>query len=103
MILNLKVAFYSMFKLIDNKFSITSKSSTVQKEITAGFTTFITMAYIIIVNPMMMSSAGMDYGASFVGTCLAAATLYINGVVYTNSRACSWNGSKCFFYIHSSW
>ena len=73
-----------MFKLIDNKFSITSKSSTVQKEITAGFTTFITMAYIIIVNPMMMSSAGMDYGASFVGTCLAAATACILMGLFAN-------------------
>jgi AGZA family xanthine/uracil permease-like MFS transporter len=39
----------------------------------AGLTTFLTMAYIIIVNPDIMSAAGMDKGALFVATCLAAA------------------------------
>jgi AGZA family xanthine/uracil permease-like MFS transporter len=39
----------------------------------AGCTTFITMVYIIFVNPQMMAASGMDQGASFVGTCLAAA------------------------------
>ena len=43
------------------------------KELLAGFTTFITMAYIIFVNPQMMAASGMDQGAIFVGTCLAAA------------------------------
>jgi len=73
-----------MKNFLDKKFSISSSSSTVQKEITAGFTTFITMAYIIIVNPMMMSNAGMDYGASFVGTCLAAAVACILMGWYSN-------------------
>ena len=39
----------------------------------AGATTFFTMAYIIFVNPSIMSETGMDHGAIFVGTCLAAA------------------------------
>lgn len=73
-----------MYDFLDKKFSISSNFSTVQKEITAGFTTFITMAYIIIVNPMMMSNAGMDYGASFVGTCLAAALACIVMGWYAN-------------------
>ena len=73
-----------MYDFLDKKFSISSNLSTVQKEITAGFTTFITMAYIIIVNPMMMSNAGMDYGASFVGTCLAAAIACIVMGWYAN-------------------
>jgi AGZA family xanthine/uracil permease-like MFS transporter len=42
-------------------------------EILAGFTTFFTMAYIVVVNPMMLSHAGMDYNAVFVATCLSAA------------------------------
>ena len=55
-----------IFKLNDN-------NTTIKKELLAGFTTFITMAYIIFVNPQMMSASGMDQGAIFVGTCLAAA------------------------------
>ncbi|WP_341644110.1 NCS2 family permease [Thauera sp. SDU_THAU2] len=42
-------------------------------ELFAGLTTFITMAYIIFVNPMIMASAGMDQGAAFVATCVGAA------------------------------
>ena len=55
-----------IFKLNDN-------NTTIKKELLAGFTTFITMAYIIFVNPQMMAASGMDQGAIFVGTCLAAA------------------------------
>lgn len=42
-------------------------------EILAGITTFFTMAYILVVNPVMLSSAGMDYNSVFVATCLSAA------------------------------
>ncbi|HAS6291125.1 TPA: NCS2 family permease [Vibrio vulnificus] len=42
-------------------------------EIIAGITTFLTMAYIIFVNPAILADAGMDRGAVFVATCLAAA------------------------------
>lgn len=44
-----------------------------RNEIIAGFTTFFTMAYIIAVNPLMLSNAGMDYGSVFVATCVSAA------------------------------
>ena len=55
-----------------------------KKELLAGFTTFITMAYIIFVNPQMMAASGMDQGASFVGTCLAAAIACIAMGLYAN-------------------
>ncbi len=42
-------------------------------EITAGLTTFVTMVYIIFVNPPMLAEAGIDLGAAFVATCVAAA------------------------------
>ena len=42
-------------------------------EVVAGLTTFLTMAYIIFVNPNILSAAGMDQGAVFVATCVAAA------------------------------
>ena len=62
-----------MESILERAFKLKSNNTTFQREMLAGFTTFITMAYIIFVNPQMMASSGMDYGASFVGTCLAAA------------------------------
>ena len=62
-----------MKAFLDNFFKTKSHSTDIQTEIVAGITTFITMAYIIFVNPQMMAQTGMDHGAIFVGTCLAAA------------------------------
>ena len=62
-----------MINYINKKFLIEEKSTNIKTEIIADLTTFLTMAYIIVVNPQMMADAGMNYGASFVGTCLAAA------------------------------
>ena len=42
-------------------------------EVLAGGTTFLAMVYIVVVNPSILSDAGMDFGAVFVATCLAAA------------------------------
>ena len=55
-----------LFKLSDNKTDF-------RTEVLAGVTTFLTMCYIIIVNPLILSETGMDHGAVFVATCLAAA------------------------------
>ena len=55
----------SIFKLKENK-------TTVQNEIIAGFTTFITMAYILAVNPSILSASGMDVGAVFTATAVSA-------------------------------
>ena len=62
-----------MKAFLDNFFKTKSHNTDIQTEIVAGITTFITMAYIIFVNPQMMAQTGMDHGAIFVGTCLAAA------------------------------
>ena len=58
---------------LQNFFKFDENQTNFNREFVAGSTTFITMAYIIFVNPQLMSASGMDYGASFVGTCLAAA------------------------------
>src|SRR5690554_6216346 len=55
-----------LFRLSENKTSF-------RTEVLAGVTTFLTMCYIIIVNPMILSETGMDHGAVFAATCLAAA------------------------------
>ena len=59
--------------MLDRLFQLKAHGTTVRTEIIAGVTTFLTMAYIIFVNPMMMADAGIDPGAAFVATCIAAA------------------------------
>ncbi|WP_426958036.1 NCS2 family permease [Muricoccus radiodurans] len=58
---------------MDQFFRLTENGTTIRTEILAGLTTFLTMAYIVAVNPGMMAAAGIDQGAAFVATCLAAA------------------------------
>ena len=58
---------------IERYFGINGENTTIKTEILAGVTTFLTMAYIIFVNPNVLADAGMDKGAVFVATCLAAA------------------------------
>lgn len=57
---------------LEKLFKIQAQGSTVRGEIVGGVTTFLTMAYIIFVNPAILAEAGMDQGAVFVATCLAA-------------------------------
>ena len=67
---------------VDQYFGISKHNSSIKTEIVAGLTTFMTMAYIIIVNPLILSTAGMDYNAVFVATCLAAAaTTLFMGII----------------------
>ena len=70
--------------MLEKLFKLEESNTNIQTELLAGFTTFITMAYIIFVNPQMMSSTGMDLGASFVGTCVAAAIACIAMGFYSN-------------------
>ena len=59
--------------MLDSFFKLRQNNTTVRTEFIAGITTFLTMAYIIFVNPDILAQAGMDRGAAFVATCLAAA------------------------------
>jgi AGZA family xanthine/uracil permease-like MFS transporter len=59
--------------LLERIFKLSLHGTTVRTELLAGLTTFITMAYIIFVNPNIMADAGIDHGAAFVATCIAAA------------------------------
>lgn len=54
-------------------FDMAARGTTPRTEVLAGLSTFLTMAYIIAVNPSIMAMAGIDQGAAFVATCLAAA------------------------------
>ncbi|MEQ8664268.1 MAG: NCS2 family permease [Rhodospirillales bacterium] len=59
--------------MLDQYFKLSENGTTARREVIAGVTTFLTLAYIIFVNPAILSDAGMDHGAVFVATCLAAA------------------------------
>lgn len=59
--------------MLDKLFGLKAQGTNARTEIVAGITTFMTMAYIIFVNPSILSQTGMDWGAVFVATILAAA------------------------------
>ncbi|TKB49714.1 NCS2 family permease [Ferrimonas sediminicola] len=59
--------------MMEKLFKLKAHGTSVRQEVIAGLTTFLAMAYIIFVNPSMLEMAGMDSGAVFVATCLAAA------------------------------
>ena len=59
--------------MLNKMFQLDAHQTTVRTELFAGLTTFLTMAYIIFVNPDILAIAGMDKNAVFVATCLAAA------------------------------
>ncbi|HUH59656.1 MAG TPA: NCS2 family permease [Candidimonas sp.] len=59
--------------MLERFFRLREHGTTVRTEVLAGITTFLTMSYIIFVNPEILSSTGMDKNAVFVATCLAAA------------------------------
>ncbi|NDV12020.1 NCS2 family permease [Crenobacter caeni] len=60
-------------QLLENLFRLKEHGTSVKTEVIAGITTFLTMAYIVLVNPAILSATGMDLNAVFVATCLAAA------------------------------
>ena len=59
--------------MLERLFQLKAHNTTVRTEVLAGITTFLTMAYILFVNPEMLAKTGMDHGAVFVATCLAGA------------------------------
>lgn len=63
----------SLRSLLDKQFELTSRGSSVRTELIAGLTTFLTLLYIVFVNPSILANAGMDQQSVYVATCLAAA------------------------------
>ena len=58
--------------MLQKLFGFDPSTMTMRKEVIGGITTFLTMAYILAVNPTILSAAGMDAGAIFTTTCLSA-------------------------------
>jgi AGZA family xanthine/uracil permease-like MFS transporter len=58
--------------MLETLFELRARGTSVRTEVLAGFTTFLTMIYIVAVNPLIMGDAGMPVGAVAIATCLAA-------------------------------
>ena len=67
---------------LERRFHLAEHGTTPRTEVLAGVTTFLTLAYILFVQPALLSSVGLDFGAVFVATCLASAfaTLLMAGL-----------------------
>jgi adenine/guanine/hypoxanthine permease len=59
--------------ITERLFRLRKHQTTIATELRAGLTTYLTMAYIVVVNPAILATAGIDHGAAFVATCVAAA------------------------------
>ncbi len=70
--------------MLSSYFKLDELGTNVRTEIIAGITTFLTLAYIIFVNPAILSAAGLDRDAVFVATCIAAAAGTLIMGLYAN-------------------
>jgi AGZA family xanthine/uracil permease-like MFS transporter len=69
---------------LERRFALTRHDTNIQTEFVAGLTTFLTMVYIVFVNPAILGNAGMDKGAVFAATCIAAAVSTLVMAFYAN-------------------
>jgi AGZA family xanthine/uracil permease-like MFS transporter len=69
---------------IEKYFKLKENGTDIRTEFIAGITTFLTMVYIVFVNPTILANAGMDKGAVFVATCIAAAVSTLVMAFYAN-------------------
>ena len=65
-------------------FDLTENKTTLQREMWGGLTTFMTSAYIIFVQPAVLSATGMDFGAVFVATCIASGIATVMMALFAN-------------------
>ena len=70
--------------MLERVFGLKANGTNVRTEVLAGVTTFLTMAYIMFLNPLILADAGMDKGAVFVATCLASAFATLIMALYAN-------------------
>lgn len=70
--------------VLERTFGLAEHGTNIRTEFVAGATTFLTMAYILFVNPQILGNAGMDKGAVFVATCIASAVSTLVMAFYAN-------------------
>ena len=73
-----------MSSSLDTVFRLSENRTSVRTEALAGLTTFLTLAYIIFVQPAVLSAAGMDFGAVFVATCVASGIATLMMAAFAN-------------------
>jgi adenine/guanine/hypoxanthine permease len=87
---------------LDRRFALTANGTTPRTEALAGVTTFLTMAYIIFVQPAVLSACGMDFGAVLVATCLATAfATALMGLMANYPIAVAPAMGHNFFFVYS--
>src|SRR5690349_11762355 len=69
---------------LERRFALAANGTTLRTEIVAGITTFLTMAYIVFVQPAVLQAAGMDFGAVMTATCLATAFATVLMALFAN-------------------
>ena len=97
-----------MIKYIETYFRLKENGTTCRTELVAGMTTFLTMAYIIVVQPLVLSGrmfgldTGMDFGAVMTATCLAAALATVVMALYARYPIAQAPGmGENFFFVFS--
>lgn len=82
-------------------FRLRKNQTTPRQEIIGGITTFMTMAYIIFVNPVVMNAAGMDLESAMVATCLASAlSCFLMGLLANYPIALAPGMGHNFFFTY---
>jgi AGZA family xanthine/uracil permease-like MFS transporter len=74
----------SIVRWLYRRFDLEAQGTDIRTEFIAGLTTFLTMVYIVFVNPAILGKTGMDTGAVFVATCVAAAVSTMVMALYAN-------------------
>jgi len=84
--------------MLEKVFKLSENKTDAKTEILAGITTFMTMAYILAVNPSILSATGMDSGAVFTATYRNTAH---GNLCKLSICTGTWYGTECIFCIHS--
>jgi len=86
--------------MIEKLFRLRENATTVRAELLGGMTTFMTMAYIVFVNPALLSETGMDFGAVMTATCLSAGiATWIMGLAANYPIAMAPGMGENFFFL----
>jgi len=81
---NQKILQKGLAATLERLFGLAKAGTDPRTEFLAGLTTFLTMVYIVFVNPQILANTGMDKGAVFVATCIAAAISTLVMALYAN-------------------
>ena len=86
--------------MIERYFRLTENQTTVKQEMLGGLTTFLTMAYIVVVNPQILAQAGMPVEGVVFATCLSAAVATLVMGLYANYPIALAPGMSLNAYFH---